>query len=68
MGKYLDEDMVWEDIAGNRWTPYSFAEKAGWEGDILAYGGPGIFPPAVREAAQIMEDFYDELEEYGEEE
>ena len=68
MGKYLSEDMVWEDVAGNRWTPREFAEKADWEGDILSYGGPSIFPPSVREAAKVMEDFYNELEEYGEDE
>lgn len=35
---------------------------------MLNYGGPSIFPPSVREAAKVMEDFYYELEEYGEEE
>jgi hypothetical protein len=68
MGKYLSEDLVWEDESGYEWTPQTFAQKSEWEGDLLAYGGPGIFPPSVREAAQIMEDFYSELEEYGEEE
>ena len=68
MVKYLDPDMVWEDESGNEWTPQLFAQKADWEGDMLNYGGPGIFPPSVREAAKVMQAFYDELDEYGEEE
>jgi hypothetical protein len=33
---------------------------------MLNYGGPGIFLPSVREAAAVMVDFFDELDEYVE--
>ena len=66
MGKYLNEDMVWGDESGKEWTPQTFAQRADWEGDMLNYGGLSIFPPSVREAAKVMQDFYDELREYTE--
>ena len=54
------------------WTPEQFIDKMEDEGgiaDLLMWGGPGCFPPEIRDAAIAMEQqlvvFYRWLNEHG---
>ena len=50
----------WVDDNGGAWTIESFLEKMEWEGGIggiLSWGGASVFPPCVRAAMTMVEEF-----------
>lgn len=49
----------WTDGYGERWTRQDFYAKVAVEGGIegmVLWGGPGVFPPSLRDMAELLEE------------
>jgi hypothetical protein len=52
----------WTADDGQEWTRIEFLAKMEWEGGLegmVLWGGPGVFPPSMRELAGEIEDALD---------